>query len=177
MCFLEGASNTFNTHNSWKHRSLASRRTSADSRHFEVKRAPASLGEPQSPSTTRAHITAFQLQRLTSQELREKMPQGKHFWGRGVRQITCRQPEPTDHSAGSSRIRLPWRLQNQPSGLGAALFPAAVTPPPGTFPATLAAASCPKRGRAGSLCQGLCRRSLVCFKTHKAARGWAREIS
>lgn len=139
MYFLEGASNPLNSHNSWKHSSLASRRTSA-------KRPPASLREPQSPSTTRAHITAFQLQRLASQEPREKMPQGKHFWGRGDRQITCRQREPADHSAGSSRIRLPWRLQNQPSGPPRpALFPSSRHATSKHFPCSLSRGVVPKK--------------------------------
>lgn len=34
------------------------------------------------------------------------------------------------------------------------------------FPCSLAAALCPKRGRAGSFCQGLCRRSPESFTTH-----------
>ena len=136
MCFLESASNPLNSHNSWKHSPTAARSTSAHSIPLEVKRPPASLGGLQSPSTIGAHITAFQLQRPASQEPREKMPQGKLFRGRGVRLITCRRPEPANRSAGSSRILLPWRLQNQPPGPPRpAPFPAAVTPPPGTFPA------------------------------------------
>lgn len=74
---------THSTHTTAGISSLASRRTSDNYRHFEVKRPPAGLREPQSPSTTRAHITAFQLERLASQEPREKNASRKALLGKG----------------------------------------------------------------------------------------------
>lgn len=59
---------------------------------------------------------------------------------------------------------------------GPALFPAAVTPPPGTFPAALAAASCPKRGRAGGIARDYAAKPGVLKHTRQRAGGLERSL-
>ncbi|XP_037360037.1 nascent polypeptide-associated complex subunit alpha, muscle-specific form-like [Talpa occidentalis] len=83
-----------------------------------TKKPPARPGKKRAPSTIQGpHTLRFPSAAANWPRPREKKPQGKLFRGRGARQITCRRPEPADHPAGSSRIRLPWRQLNLPPAL------------------------------------------------------------
>lgn len=115
---------------------MAARSTNADPIPLETKSPPSSPWEKQSPSTNKSpQSQLFNCKGPLAKNHVKKMPQGKLFRGR----------IPTDHVPrtgtrrslrGPSRVLLPWRLQSQlHCPPRPALFPAAVTTAPGTFPA------------------------------------------
>lgn len=172
MCFLHSTPNPLTSYNSWRHNPMAAKSTSAHFLPLEWKSLRPVTEKNSRPRLLGPTLPLFncrgQLAKNHVKKCRKESSSGEEQ----SRQITCRRPEPADRSAGSSRILLPWRLQNQqPGPLRPAPFPRSRHATFRQFLCSLAAASCPKKQSRQCLSATLLQKPEELYNIHRQRTG------